>query len=284
MEHSGQHATISGVPALRQWQMTEGYNATTKVHAGTAGGTDREKGIHNWSGSFSGYGVSAALTPGQLVTAQFFKGPDAAGSLAAGEILTGSIYIEQLTINWAFDTNESINWAVNYGGNGLLSFVNGARPAVPAEDKSTPCAGKIVLVNDAGTVETVIPHLKSASLVLTRSAVASVNSGSTAGVNKCVTTRRKGPALDWTLSLVSEEGNEQANVASGNVSIIRCYVDATRFYELKYGLFLERSGLTADAQTGALIGQTFNAAMKLTKDGVAGVGHVKNLADVSMIL
>lgn len=279
MDWSGKDGAIAGVAAVRQWSISEGYSLNTAVHSGSGGLIDRDQGIYDWTGSASGYGATLPYMPGQVVAASFFKGPNAAGSLAAGEILSGSIYIEQLVLNWDFEKNTRLNWSMNFGGNGALSFTTGARPTPPADDQTTPCSAKFEVISDVPATY-LVTHLKSATLTFTRPAVVGVNSGDSVGTNKCLTTRKKGPALDWTLALVSDESNNPAELASGLVRVVKAYVDATRFYELKWGIFGQRSNLAVDIETGKIIGQTFNVSAKGFKAGVAG--FVKDLLGNSM--
>lgn len=280
MDWSGKDGSIAGVAAVRQWSISEGYSLNTAVHSGSAGLTDRDQGIYDWSGSASGYGATLPYMPGQIVSASFFKGPNAAGLLTAGEILAGSIYVDQLVLNWDFEKNARLNWSMNFGGNGVLSFSSGARPVPPAEDFATPCAGKFEIITETPSTY-LMRHVKSATLTFTRPAIVSVNSGDAVGANKCLTTRKKGPALDWTLAITSDDSNEAAELASGLVRTVKAYVDATRFYELKWGIFGQRSNISVDIETGKIIGQTYNLSMKGFLGGVAG--DVKNLSSVSMV-
>jgi hypothetical protein len=168
-------------------------------------------------------------------------------------------------MNFNFETNESVNWTANIAAAGVISQSAGPRPAGVAEIPYSPCAGNISIENKGGGGEVVIPHIKSAALTITRPATTSVNSGTIAGAGKCTTIRRKSGAADWTLALVSDDGNENSNIVPGDYNIIKinlAILPTPVFILLKWGIWGARTGLTVNPETGAFISQTYNASMK----------------------
>lgn len=273
MEHSGKFGRIGSVPAIRQWSLEDGFSDNKVVHSGTAGGTSRSKGIFDWTGSCGGFGHTPPYFPGAIVPVELYKAPDASGDTANGDIANGNIHINQVSIVLDFATNQAIGWQMNFGGNGDLVWDTGAMPVGVPQAEFPPCAGKVVLVADDGTTETIIPHVTQATLTLTNEAKTFVNSGTTTGTGKCTTGRAAGQGLDWTLAIASQDGNENAALASGTTVHVRVYVTATAFYSLKWGLVGKRSGLNVNVESGEIISQTYNIAQKILKAGV--LGHVK---------
>lgn len=272
MEHSGRWGAIDGVAALRQWTIQEGYTTNKSAASNTAQGHNRTRGIFDWTGSYGAYGAVPAAMPGDYQTLEAYKAPDATNDETNGEIFNGEIYIISSVITWNFATNELISYVNNFGGNGALSITAGAPPAdASSVDELTPCAGKIATWN--GTTADRIPHVTQAVLTITREAKTTVNSGTSAGSGACTTKRQVGGPVDWTLAITTEDGNENALLASGLDAWFRCYVDGSEFWDLKWGLLGPRTGITVDDETGNIISQTHNAEMKGAKAGVLGLVH-----------
>lgn len=270
---------IEGVTGLRQWQISEGFTSSKMVASNTQHGTNRARGVYDWTGQFSAFGAIPPYFPGDYFDLSAYKAPDATGDPDNGDLLIGHALVGSVALTWDFKTNAFISYVVQFGGDGELVFDAGAQPedsVAPAE--FTPCSGKIA-VHD-GSAETVIPHITQAVLTLTREMKTSVNSGATDGAGKCLTARRPGAALDWTLVLTSEDANENPALASGSVTEIRLYYTSLLFWKLKWGIFEERSNITADRESGDIISQTYNAAMKGFKTG-SGVGSI--LANATVV-
>lgn len=261
---------------FRNWSISEGYTTNKIVHSGTQLGSDREVGIHDWSGSFSCYGPKPLYMPGTVVSASFYRAPDSTGDEDNGDIYTGLIYIESVAITINFVTNEVIGHVVNFGGSGSLTVSQGSpfADATPPVN-STPCFGKVVtFVTGTPDVETVIEHVTQVTLTFTREAKTSVNSGESDSTNKCLTVREPGAAIDWTLAISTEEGSRTAVLIPGYKHKFRVYVTTvygtTQSYELVWGLVKDITGLTVDRETANIIAQTYNVEMKGFISGVAG--------------
>jgi hypothetical protein len=270
MEHSGQWGVIDGVAALRNWSIEEGYSDVASVHSGTKHGTNRNRGIYDWTGSYGAYGAVPFKMPGEYIELEAYKAPTAAGDPATGEVFKGDAYVISAAITWNFTTNEIISHVVNFGGHGDLE-IDTSDPQL-IDDASvtepTPCAAKIAL--HAGDTTTTIAHVTQAVLTFTREAKTAVNSGTSSGDGKCLTMRHPGAAIDWTLALTTEDGNEVAALASGLVVNVRAFTNATEFWDLKWGIIGRRTGLQVDVETGNIISQVHNIAMDGFSAGAAG--------------
>ena len=277
MEHSGRYGAIDGVASLRKWSINEGYTTQKSVASNTKSGTNRNKGIYDWTGSYSAFGSVPAAMPGETLSLSAYKSPSAAGLTSAGDIFSGTILVTQVAITWDFKTNAPISHEVQFGGDGALTMTTGALITdASTVEEEPPCLGKIVTFSGS---ETRIPHVTQAVLTFTREAKTSVNSGTSAGSGACLTARRPGAAIDWTLAITTEDGNENTVLASGSILNFRCYVDGTDYWDLKWGLMGQRSGLTVDRESGNIIGQTHNAEMKGFNAGT--VGHIKKPGEVT---
>lgn len=270
--YSGDLGMIDGQVNLRNWSIDEGFTSNVLVHSGTKHGTDRENGPYDWTGTFDVYGATPVWAPGDIVTLDAYKAPDSTGDETQGEHYEGDIYIESITININFATNEVINHQVTFGGVGALAISAGnviVDPGTPAN--KTPCAGKLVTyVTGTPDVETLVPHVTTIALTLTRPAIISVNSGDSAGVNKCLTVRVPGAALDWTMSVVTEEGNANSILLPGTNHKMRLYTDATLCFDFVWAHLASITGLTVDVESGAIISQTYAFEMKASLAAVLG--------------
>lgn len=270
MEHTGIYGAVNGVSAIRNWSINEGYTTLKTVASNTQHGANRNRGIFDWTGSYLAYGHTPFKMPGEYLSFQGYKAPDAAGDVDNGEIFSGSAYVNSVAITINFQTNEIISHTVNFGGNGALSIVAGELIV----DSSTvtefpPCAGKVCVFD--GTTLTRLEHITQAVLTFTREAKTTVNSGTSNGSGACLTKRYPGSDIDWTLALTSENGNEVPLLATGTIRNFRLFVDATLFWDLKWGLLGQRTGLQVDRETGNIISQVHNAEMKGFNAGVAGL-------------
>lgn len=268
--HSGRRGVIPGITKVRSWNVTESYTENTAVHSGTDGGTDRENGIHEWSGTINCYGDEPVQMPGTYMSVALYKGPDSTGDEANGEILSGSIYINQVAITIDFSTNAIISHVLTFGGNGALSRSSGTRTAeTTGSANETPCAGHVEVWD--GATANRLRHITQATLTFSHGESTSVNSGDSAGASSCVTTRNPNGAIDWTLGLASEDGNYDAtHLAIGATKWFRVYTTASTFYSLKWGKILNYSGINVDVEGGANISQTVNVAMKANDAGSQG--------------
>lgn len=270
MEHTGRYGSINGVGAMRNWSINEGFTTVKSVASNTQHGTNRNQGIYDWSGQYAAYGHTPAAMPGEYLTLSAYKAPDAADDIDNGELFGGSVLVGSVAITWNFATNEPISHVVQFGGNGALSVSAGSPPADAASvAEFRPCDGKIAYF-ESPTVNR-IAHVTQAVLTFTREMKTSVNSGTSTGSGSCTTIRKPGAAIDWTLAITTEDGNEVAALASGQIKNLRAYVDATDFWDLKWGIFGQRSGLQVDRETGNVISQTHNAEMKGFNSGVGNI-------------
>lgn len=261
--HSGVHGTVNGISALRNWQVTEGWSNVRSASSATKHGTNRNRGVFDWTGQLSAYGAVPPAMPGEYINFVGYKAPNAAGNVLLGEIMTGQALVSSVAITWNFTTNELLSYVMQFGGNGDLTKSTGAPfNDTPPGTELTPCAGKITHLTTAGATETRIEHVTQAVLTFTREMRTSVNSGNSSGAGSCLTSRRPGSSIDWTLAITTEDANEVADLASGLSREFRCYTNATEYWQLKWGILGPRSALNVDRETGNIVGMTHNASMR----------------------
>lgn len=262
--HTGKLGMITGGKWIRNWAINEGYTTNAIVHSGSKFGTDRENGPYDWTGSFAAYGHSPIAMPGDILAFEGYKAPDVTDDEDNGEIYSGDVYIESIALTINFQTNEIISHVVNFGGSGDLTISNGLLiEDANAPINYTPCAGKIVtFVSGTPDVETILQHVTTVTLTLSRPSKTSVNSGTTTGAGKCLTERHAGPAVDWVMAIATEEGNRNITVTPGSHHKWRLYVTASEFWELTWGKVKDITGLTVNRDTGEVISQTYNVEMK----------------------
>lgn len=257
-EHSGKFAVVDGQTTVRNWTISEVQAAAVFVASNTDGGTGRRRGVKDWSGGFSQYGGTPLNMPGESLTFKGFTAPDDDVS-GAGKTYEGTAIIDQIVVNWNWETGGIISTDYTFSGNGLLSkstdtVVDSTAPDVP-ETCGTILETAIVYV---ATVPTFVELAKlvSATLTITSANQTFVNSSTANGV------QRKAGVIDWAVSIVSQDLDAitGANLETEDLGL-RMYINATEFWFLTFGVITGQEGITADREGGAMLSQTLNIAM-----------------------
>lgn len=260
---SGRNGAVNGVPRIFDWQVD--YKADTQpvVDSGTSGATTRLPGNKDWSGSINGNGYQPPLMPGADLAF--------VGSEDGENGLTGNAIIDQIAVNINIESKESIAYAMNFSGNGLLT--PGA--AVAVDDSISvgfsPGSSKIEICTPAASPTwTEVPNIKTIGLTITAANQEHADS-STNGTKG----RIKGNC-DFTVTY-SRNCNGFADLIEPNsVRGLRIYVTDTLYWELLWVMFGDATGLKVDRKTGAILGYTQNAAMCATCEigGTPTKGHI----------
>ncbi len=272
--HSGKFGVVNGVSTVRNWTIADVMAPQPYVASNTLFGTGRVKGIEEWNGSYQSFGGQPVIMPGVQQAFVGYTAPDD-DSTGNGLKYTGDCLIESCQITWNWGGGEILNVTSNFKGHLALTFPTGVEifdvtvPTVP------PVGCTKVQVSSDGVSFADVPNLVQAQLTLSCALQEYVNSSS--AVDCRLWKGQKAGPIDWTMSLTQQE-TERTQLLKGNSYVWRLFINATEYYELKWGLVHEFSGITVDRQTGAIIQRTVNVSM----DGfdpaettfAAATGHV----------
>ena len=270
---SGRLGIIDGQSTVRNWNVSEVGTLPKYVASNTRGGSSREKGTRDWTGGFGLYGAIPSILPGDQFA---FKGMTSADDLTegnAGEQLSGSARVLSLTVNWNWAGGELLSMEVSFGGHLVLTKANAVLTQDLTVPASLPIAGTKIQHSADGASWHDIPNLTTASLTIVSEVPTYVNSSTFDAATEALWTgRTKGP-IDWTMSMNQEDnkpGGTNGYPAIDSKHQLRCYINSTEFWLLKWAQFSDYSNLTVDRESGAIISRTLNCGMAGIKDGVDG--------------
>jgi hypothetical protein len=269
--HSGKFGLVNGIEGVREWQVNDGHAPAVAVASNTAFGTHREQGVHDWSGSFVHYHVDPPVMPGETLAFVGYTAPDndAGGS---GMRYSGNGVVSQLQVGWAWANGEIITMAYEFGGHLKLTPANGVAPVDSSNFAGVPVAGSAGIdFSTNGSTWTAIDHIAQAQLTVLSSLVPYVNSGTV--VDGQLWTGRKSGPIDWNVVLTVQD-TIRSQLTKGQEVWLRLYVDATRFWQLSYGIVREFTGIQVNRQTGAIVGYTIPIEMKACAAADGSLGEI----------
>ena len=273
--HSGRFAVVDGVDTVRNWQITDTQSLTRYVASNTRGGAGRKRAVNEWSGAYAAYGGTPTHMPGDIFSFAGYGSPDNDVS-GAGLTYSGQAIVDSIVVNWNWVAGEIINHVVNFSGHLALTTASATHTDVTNPDVPEVCGTKIEYV-DTPNVE--IPNLASATFTLSIENVEYVNS-STIVSGECWKGRKAGTPIDWTLAAVVDD-NLRSGVfpAKGDDQELWLYVDATTYWQLRWGTVKDFTGINADRETGAILQQTINWEMNGFNPGVGLIRRPGDVAD-----
>lgn len=265
---NGRLGAINGIGCVRNWSVTDLAEVKEFACSGTRGAKGRRTGIEDWNGSFESYGKTPAVMPGECFDFEGYTGPDDADcgqGTGNGPVYTGEAIVDQVAITWNWDASENIQISTSFSGKGELTIEDDE-----IVDEETlmvlPTRGSKGFFTFADPTETEICNIASATLTLTADNQTFANS-CTAGW------RDRNPGIiDWSLA-IELQGDERPLVKNSS-HILRLYVNATEFFELKWGIVADYSGLTVDIETQAIISQTLNILGQVIDPDDGELGHI----------
>lgn len=260
--HSGKFAVLNGFSTVRNWNISDTITNPKYVASNTLSGTGRGVGIQDWSGSFGFYGAVPTVFPGETFAFLGYTAPvdDVEGSV--GQRGTGNAIVDSVAITWNWTNGEIINAVANFSGNGSLAWASGAAiEDVSAPDVPSVCGTKIQASIPDGSAFVDIANVEQAVLTISAANQSYVNSST-----NCWTARKPG-IIDWTLALTIQD---DIFIGKGLDKQIKCFIDATDFYLLKWGKMKDISGITANRETGEIIKHNATFEMNGFVGGVAG--------------
>ncbi len=255
--HSGKFGVVDGVSTVRTWSINDSMSPKNYVASNTEFGTGRRKSLEEWGGSFGSYGHTPPVMPGAQFAFIGYTAPND-DSNGVGLRYEGDAVVENVQVDWNWGAGEIIACVTNFQGHLALEHPDG--PEI--FDLTVPRVPEVVLtrfdysVNGSDWFE--IPNLLTGQLTLSCQLQEYVNS-STAVDGRMWKGRKSGP-IDWTLALTQQDV-ERDLFEKGDSIQLRLYVNETEYYELKWGMVGEFTGIQVDRETGAIIQQTINVSM-----------------------
>lgn len=281
--HSGKFGIVDGVSTVRNWGIEQVSAAQMFVASNTRGGAGRRAGVKDWSGQYSCYGHSPPVMPGEAFSFEGYTAPDDDRWGGDGLIYYGPAIVGSVALSLNFESSELFNFQTNFSANGAL-----ARKSDIIADASTPAVfqpsnARVVLLDPdesvlgsgSGSISTGDEFCVTQVSITFVSALQDV-------INSCTdswTERRAGP-IDFTGSMtVQDVDPDNFGVEIGDDLILRIYVNATQYWEMKWVHIKDFSGVTADRETGAIMSMGINFEMNGFYDGNDGQIILPGAAD-----
>lgn len=275
--HIAKDSTV--ISCVRQWGINHTSELQTFGCSATKGARGRIGGTEDWSGQYQAYGAIPAVLPGDVV--EFNGAISGEGATAVG--VSGDVMIDSIEITWNVETGAPIAHTVQFSGNGALTKGTVNVPAdtgIPDPLTAKGCKVEIWTVEAVPVKESEFAELRTITLRLSKENQAFATT-TTAGWKM----RAEGP-LDIECSFTVLTDDFADFPAVNSIKELRLYIDATHYWQLKWMIFGEQSGLDVDIEGGALVGGTVNAAF-VPYTPVAGTptqGVVKDPSDTPVTI
>lgn len=253
--YSGRDAYVDGISCVQSWQVQVADAIQRYAASCVPGGTNAPAGVLDWTGQIAGVGAQPPIFPtGEPIS---FQGVIRNSSPLRS--LTGSILIEQLTIDINAEDGSPIRWTATFGAIGALAeAASGAVDSVIAE---APPGTNLAIEIDGNPVTSA---LRTAQLVFRRPSATYVDGGVTA---------RVGGNLEADLNFsVYEDSLEVAAFAPNSLSPVDVYVTPTTFWSFKNIRFAGKSNFTVDRVSHAVLGYQVNGLWNAAQDD--DLGHI----------
>ncbi len=237
---SGISGLVDGRSAVREWKIREIQRSAAWVDSITRAGVARACGIKDWRGYFLGTGHTPVTFPGQTLT---FTG-SVDGTLG----VSGPAICDRIVVTWDIETGEVITYRVDFSGNGTFS-----KGAAAATDTATPvfkCSTGMYVAID-GSRQTDIRYMRLVIIAANRPYVSSDTAGQvnrTPGNIDAACTYRLYQDTPANLSALATPG------------ILRFYVTASTYWELKWMVLEEIDDYGADREGAENVGATIKGA------------------------
>lgn len=260
---SGRFALVGGISTNRGWTLEDNSELQTYSASNIPLGMNRACGVRSWNGSYRAFGASPLYMPGESFSFSGFTAPDSGVSGGAGYAYEGTAYVNQVVINWSWSGGDTlISHEVSFAGH--LALTPDAAKVFPT-DATAPaeegvCASLGVFYDALWAGQ--LADVKSIQLTLTNSLQAYVNSSTV--LSNVIWTGQTPGVNDWTAAIQLE--THKPPLAVNSIYPFKFDVnetaDPTDTWELTEAIISGYSGITADRETGAILGMTMNLGMR----------------------
>jgi len=266
--YSGRLSAIDNVSFMRDWNVSVQASNPKVIDSATQGGTLRRGGPKSWNGSVNGSGGRPSKFIGDSFSFIGYLQP-ADGISGVGPRLSGTVFIDQLVINWNFQTQDIINHSLTFQGSGALTRTASAAQILDAGVPDYPEMQGLQILRTIGVAaEEAWPNVISASLTFSNPSVQYVDAD-TGGW----TYRKKGPGLDFTASVTTHEVME-TSPEIGDEMVLKFPVGDDEFWEVAWAKVTSFTNINVNRQTGEVISRTVNLEGTMFNEaGTAGHVH-----------
>jgi hypothetical protein len=273
--HSGRYAAVNGVSTIRNWSINDEHNSAVGVASNTRFGKARRRGVSDWTGSFSLFGITPPVMPGQAISFIGYGAPDNDVS-GVGNRYSGSGLLQQFALNMNWAGGEIISGQCDFGGNGALAIVSsgGAEITDSTDPELYPIGGAYVEYSTDGSTWNTWTDVAQALWTFINELQTAVNSSTY--VSPHLWTARKAGNYDWSLA-ITEQNSDRSRFQKGQQLWVRLHLDATgsNYWELATGLVKNFTGIVYDRESGRINQQTVNVEMNSNNVDDGSIGHIK---------
>lgn len=244
---SGIGGAVDSTGTVRTWQVSATNDVQSVYASNTKGMPVVQAGNDDWSGSYTAYGHTPAVMPGDGFTFT--------GSVDGTNGVTGTAIVDSVEIVINIEGGEKIGHTVNFSGNGDLS--KGAAAATDATSPDTPTSIGTkceIATPDASPTYSEISDVRQMTLTITSENPDYVSSSTSGG------TRRTAGNLSATVSISVYTDDFDTLPDEGEVVGMKIYVNATEFWDLDWIRVSDISDMGADIEGAALVEATINGS------------------------
>jgi len=272
--HGGRFGTINGIPAVKSWQINDDGNLSRFINSATAMGHGRRKGVSQWAGGYGSHGAKPAVMPAKFFSFAGYTAPDNDTANGDGQVYLGNAIVDSVNITWDWAGGGVLQHQVGFSGDLALTSTPNHAAYLDSTISGPQAVGLCSIQHSIdGSAWVTTANITQAQLNIVAANSAYINSSTASG-----TGRVPGP-IDWTASL-AVDGELFGNGVSKNADYWwRFYINATEFYELKWGTVKGFSGLTVDRESQKVVSHSINIEMNATSDivvpGTPAMGYIK---------
>lgn len=243
----GKAGAVNGENTVGMWEVTYNGNPFEYYASNTDGMSGQLAGNHDWSGSYKLLGEEPANMPGDGI--MFI------GSLDGTKGVEGDVIIDSITVTAPIAAGGPITTVVSFSSNGALTV--GSAAATDTTEPQPPPA-KLAKLNIGGSD---VDDVQSITMTITSANKEYVVTGETKRVAGNLTATMSYDILESTYS----------NLPAPNADmLVKFYVTATIFWDFKWMLVENLTGLKVDIEANELVGATVNLKFNGFVSGVHG--------------
>lgn len=248
---TGKLGAVNGVPCIRSWGINDVQNVQTVIASCTDGATGAIPGNNDWSGTFSQFTGSPTHLPGDTLSF--------AASMDGVNGLSGPVIVDSITINWDIESGAPIECITAFSANGALTYAaNTDSDATLFDQEDVVSKGSILKHGPTAIVTR--DDLRTMTMTLTADNKSYVSS-STAGE-----TKRLAGNISGTVSATVYEDDLSNLPSPGSYEHWKMFVGVTLFWEIKWILINNLSGIEINRESGDLVGATINGMFSAFDD------------------